>query len=583
MTQKKFSNKKIISPLILSMNFKVIFAFLFISTHWGYSQNSPVFHIPDSLKNKTYDELYQNYIVSYNDTINEKIYAKAYLHKAKNNNDTIKIASGYAQFARIVSSYNAKLALIYTDSIIDLTKNLNNHEYPGFGYMLKGAIYYNFGDYKKALNQYLVANQYASKNNNLKQIIYIKISIGRLKNFWGNYSEALVLFKSIIVQLDQLDATEFSNKNSIYLTTLYGITNSYIFAKKYDSAFIYAEIGLQRSLKGSPRYYNFISQTGIIAYYQHNFKMALDNLDKALPYETSPNGLLNDHFYRGNIYWEQRQNKKAFYHFSKADSIYNATNDVVPEVRDIQEYFVIYYKNKNDIKNQLKYINRLLKVDSIIAITNRNINETLVKKYDTPLLLSEKEKIISDLKKKEQKSSFAIIGLIGLVSLIILFFIRYYLKQRVLKVRFNKLLLNKEKETIKEAQKKSSNKISGVSEKIITSVLKALVEFEANNGFLDNNLTLNSLSKSINTNSNYLSKIINHYKNKNFSTYISDLRIDYCIQQLKTDANCRKYTISDIALEIGFNNDESFSKAFFKKTGLYPSYFIKELEKKTSQ
>ncbi len=32
-----------------------------------------------------------------------------------------------------------------------------------------------------------------------------------------------------------------------------------------------------------------------------------------------------------------------------------------------------------------------------------------------------------------------------------------------------------------------------------------------------------------------------------------------------------------IAEEAGFNTAESFSKAFFKKTGIKPSYFIKEL------
>ena len=38
-----------------------------------------------------------------------------------------------------------------------------------------------------------------------------------------------------------------------------------------------------------------------------------------------------------------------------------------------------------------------------------------------------------------------------------------------------------------------------------------------------------------------------------------------------------------IAQEVGFNNSESFSKAFYKKTGIYPSYFIKQLEKENKK
>ena len=90
---------------------------------------------------------------------------------------------------------------------------------------------------------------------------------------------------------------------------------------------------------------------------------------------------------------------------------------------------------------------------------------------------------------------------------------------------------------------------------------------------------MHNLSKSLSTNSNYLSKIINFYKGKNFSSYISDLRIDYCVEKLKTDEIFIKYSIKAIAFDIGFNNTESFSKAFYKKTGIYPSFFIKELEK----
>ena len=40
--------------------------------------------------------------------------------------------------------------------------------------------------------------------------------------------------------------------------------------------------------------------------------------------------------------------------------------------------------------------------------------------------------------------------------------------------------------------------------------------------------------------------------------------------------------VQAIAKESGFNNTESFSKAFYKKTGIKPSYFIRELNKKES-
>ena len=76
-----------------------------------------------------------------------------------------------------------------------------------------------------------------------------------------------------------------------------------------------------------------------------------------------------------------------------------------------------------------------------------------------------------------------------------------------------------------------------------------------------------------------MSIVINQTYNKSVVQYINDLRIEYVILKLKEDQKFRKYTIKAIAIEIGFNTDQAFSKAFHKKTGIFPSSFIKELNK----
>lgn len=562
---------------------KNITLFLFLCCiQIGYSQKSKIFYIPDSLKTKTYEELFTGLNANSNNAIKEKIYTEAYLNKAKNENDTVRISNGYSQFASISSKISMDLVMIYGDSIIFLTKNINHIDYPGFGYLLKGIGQFNLGNYEKALENYLIANKYAIKNNNTEQQFHINNSIGSLKNLWGNYGEALEIFKSQLKLLQQ-NKMEFKYPQTFYSEVIFSLTNSYLLNKKLDTALIYAKKGIKESLANndSDHYYSFVGQTGIISYYQNNFKSALDSLNKVLAAEASQNYLLNYHYYLGNIYWKQNNDEKAFFHFSKADSIYNKTQDVVPEVRDIQEYFVSYYKKNNDINNQLKYIDRLLYIDSIIKYNYKNLNETLIKKYDTPILIAEKQQIINTLKQSEKKSSLIIFGLLAVFIIALAFTIWSFKKQRIYKERFNKLLLNDQKEVHnKKVVKNSSDELQGISLEIVNSILLALDEFETSNDFLDHNISLNSLSKSFNTNSNYLSKIINFYKKQNFSSYISDLRIDYCLEQLKTNETCRKYSIKAISFELGYNNAESFSKDFYNKTGIYPSYFIKEFEDK---
>jgi len=86
------------------------------------------------------------------------------------------------------------------------------------------------------------------------------------------------------------------------------------------------------------------------------------------------------------------------------------------------------------------------------------------------------------------------------------------------------------------------------------------------------------LAKILNTNSKYLSKVINKFKSKTFNNYINELRIEYFMQEFQSNSQFKNYTIKAIAEEVGFTNTETFTKAFFKKNGLTVSYFMKKLQ-----
>ncbi|WP_046755024.1 helix-turn-helix domain-containing protein, partial [Kordia jejudonensis] len=51
------------------------------------------------------------------------------------------------------------------------------------------------------------------------------------------------------------------------------------------------------------------------------------------------------------------------------------------------------------------------------------------------------------------------------------------------------------------------------------------------------------------------------------------------LEKLKEDKLFRSYDIKSIASELGFKSPDSFSRAFKNKTGIYPSYYIKNINK----
>ena len=127
---------------------------------------------------------------------------------------------------------------------------------------------------------------------------------------------------------------------------------------------------------------------------------------------------------------------------------------------------------------------------------------------------------------------------------------------------------------------KASDDNLNIPATIIESVLAELELFETEKRYLYKNITLGSLAAKLNTNANYLSKIINHYQNTSFSNYLNNLRINNIVHQLEINPMIREFTIKAIAHEAGFNNSDSFSKVFYKVKGVKPSQYIRELTQK---
>jgi len=99
--------------------------------------------------------------------------------------------------------------------------------------------------------------------------------------------------------------------------------------------------------------------------------------------------------------------------------------------------------------------------------------------------------------------------------------------------------------------------------------------------FLDPNLSLDGLAKVLNTNRNYLSKVINQFYGVHFNTYINNLRIKKALLMLSQKHEVDIYNLAGIANTVGFSNRTTFISAFKKYTGVTPSFFLKNLNRQT--
>jgi len=282
-------------------------------------------------------------------------------------------------------------------------------------------------------------------------------------------------------------------------------------------------------------------------------------------------------FYRIALSYKKLNNQlKAIKYYLKIDSLFTKNVSFNLHQKKTFKYLITYFKNKND-KKQLEYINKYITIDSVLTARNANITKELTENFNIPNLLAEKKNIENRLKSRLTTTKKWIIFISSLATLLLLFLIHQSRKRKLYKKRF--LQLVKDKKSISKKPKSEIKKANNnIPSEIIELVLKSLQQFEKKKQFISSDITLTSLALDFNTNSKYLSQIINQYKNQTFSNYINELKF-YTIEKLKEDARFRKYSIKAIAGEVGFNNSESFSKAFYKNKEIHPSYFIKELEK----
>ncbi len=96
--------------------------------------------------------------------------------------------------------------------------------------------------------------------------------------------------------------------------------------------------------------------------------------------------------------------------------------------------------------------------------------------------------------------------------------------------------------------------------------------FKTERPYLDPDLTLPRLAKSLNVPLHHLSQVINEVYGQNFFEFINKYRVEEVKNKI-VDPKFDKYSLLGIAFESGFNSKSAFNRVFKKFTGTTPSEF----------
>lgn len=490
-----------------------------------------------------------------------------------------KFDSIYFETAVNISARNINRAIEISDSLYHHSQS-EIHKLKAL--MLSSTLFQQKGEIKKSIDYALLADKIAVKNKFYDWEARIAGFLSTQYRRVGLYDQGEVYLEkgkkvSKIIENEQI--------KTLYLGLIYQETAYYeIEYEHYEDAY--------KAIQSAGNYFDLITdEINKNYFFATNEELfgrtciGLKKWDEALTHYnntiermkkvTQQDAMLDGFVYSGlgRVYLEKKENQRAFENLQKAEQIIEKSDHLELKI-EVYKSLSDYYKQENDYNNYSIY------------------ND----KYMDAFHLNEKKKkqsidsFVNSIQERDKSLSFNIKIFIGVsISLLVIIILTLIWHRRSKKrdfERFKVIMSNmknqpKEETSDEELSKKIDNKERKrlISQAVESKLLNDLVEFEKSEKYTDKNISLPVLAGILNTNTKYLSYVLNTHKNKDFNTYINELRIKYIIGKIEKNKEFKNYKISYLAEETGFSSHSKFSAVFKSITGFSPSTFLEYLEK----
>ncbi|MBC7556775.1 MAG: helix-turn-helix transcriptional regulator [Chryseobacterium sp.] len=507
-----------------------------------------------------------------------------YIQKSKKEENYETLIYAY-RYSTTYSKYPRNIS--FADSALNIAIKTEKPNLLSNAYINRGKTWMQEKQYEKSLNDLLQAIKYSNKTGNDYSTYKTKYYIAQNKIYLGLYGEAQQELQQCITYFKKnVKSNDLGKDNEMfYLYSLmsYIDTNTKLYKQKENKPLLAEAFDYVNVNKLSQYLPYFIASQGMDAYFEKNYNSSILKLKQALSLYNDKRFHFTENFYLGMSYWQEGNQEEAINYFKLIDAEYSKNGKLDPHFRPTYEYLIKYYQASGNKTLQLAYVKKLMDLDRNYEKNFKYLYTTINKEYDTKKLQQEKNKLEDSL---QTQRLFYVIFIILLILAATYFINRSVKLKNEYRKKFENIIysdeninssnsINTSENEFSEKEELYYDNIPGINPQIVEQVVKQLENLEREKLFLDPQISQKSLSDSFGTNSSYLSRIINIYKDKNFNHYINDLRMDYILTMLKTKRKYLNKDVKELATISGFNSTDSFSKNFQRKFDMKPSQFIK--------
>ncbi|MPM09372.1 hypothetical protein SDC9_55689 [bioreactor metagenome] len=477
----------------------------------------------------------------------------------------------------------------YDSSAYTLKKLISLSQLPGFETKLSdsyghlGFVYNSIGCYSKTLENYSEALKTSSALGDSISMATDMNNIAAIYLHWKNYKMTEQYFRSALALYKRnrnLASTE---------TTMANLANALQQEKNYDSAHLLYEKSLMITLgNGSEKSAAVrLTNNGMLLH-------QIDKSDSAIIYlrnslETgrglgSSNSVCSSLQKLGDVYLDIGDLESAQKYLLEAIDCAESLK-ALPVLEKTYRSLGFLYEKTGQTDLALDALKKYQSIkDSLFSIKSQVMLSELEAKYKNEIqhkkveLLVQKNKLIETRLNRNRNVLFGLIGVVALTLLATVAIAVLYIQKQW----SYKMLVSKNLKII--LYKGSADKISiaGVQTHINDEEKnRLLIEIDRlvkeERIFARKQLSLMDLAKLLNTNTTYLSRLINDHYKTNFPNFINRFRVREA-QIMLAQEKFQNHTFEAIADAVGFHSRSAFNVAFKNITGVTPGNFIKNLE-----
>jgi len=440
---------------------------------------------------------------------------------------------------------------------------------------LMAENYENLNEYQKALELCLQLYNYSLRKNNYAKASYNLIQMGRMAAYIESdttYFEYFHLANTMAVKsgIKRRIGNNLINTGNAYRKAGFPIIALKYLLKAKQYANHYTTYGYVYNLLGLSSVY-----------------ILLDSIQQAYSYAKKSKKIAMEINAHNWVYHSCERMAICFVRMNKNDSAKILLQEAVGLSKILlnESQTIDLYKQLSDLSITLKdYASAVAYLDSSYVGYTKLITETNDDKLAQLRLESDyyiHKTRISELlsnnkieKEKRKQLSAVVIGILLVLALSIISIIIIRKRLRQLRESYVNLVkksleLDSLNNKLHECEIKPARIIKD-EDLIIDKLKKLLIKEEV---FTNSDLSLKSLAEELETNTSYLSAIINSHFNINLKSLLNKHRINKARKML-VSKNFRHYSMEGIATEVGFKSRSAFYQTFKTDTGLSPTQYI---------